>query len=483
MLIVVQFPMADARGLSPDPAVRLSRPDWGNIETFGNPWFVRHFGSVVDRRRPADTAWVDERFFCQAGRAIALTGLQGSRAIRCAFRRLFVADGRVVVRVEVGLATKAPAGLTPAALIATAQSAARLTSQVGEDGKAGPPRALIGQGRRLARLYGYATTKKGNAVEFGRLVEPGSPMMVVELHRKEPFRPPDGTRRISRENAGGCDLAFLRMQTDLGSLPTWIMRRGRDPALARSLRLCLMRLHAEQECLEAVMRLRERGTLGLEPESDSSRALQGYLKAATRHLSKDSWGGISQTAVLEAINAAEEVTPPAARAGVRQALDGITFQIAEKTEAFLREREAKRSQEVYNVEPGGKLVKDSVTFDGSNNTFTNVSVVNARTMRDALVSLQQAPVSDERKLAIEELVKVATELVNQLPDEKAQADVTRQVKLITSQAEEEDPIEGAVRGAGQVIVNVGQGVADLAGPIARAVNAVLSVLKFAPIVL
>jgi hypothetical protein len=244
-----------------------------------------------------------------------------------------------------------------------------------------------------------------------------------------------------------------------------------------------MRLHAEQECLEAVMRLRERGTLGLEPESDSSRALQGYLKAATRHLSKDSWGGISQTAVLEAINAAEEVTPPAARAGVRQALDGITFQIAEKTEAFLREREAKRSQEVYNVEPGGKLVKDSVTFDGSNNTFTNVSVVNARTMRDALVSLQQAPVSDERKLAIEELVKVATELVNQLPDEKAQADVTRQVKLITSQAEEEDPIEGAVRGAGQVIVNVGQGVADLAGPIARAVNAVLSVLKFAPIVL
>jgi hypothetical protein len=187
--------------------------------------------------------------------------------------------------------------------------------------------------------------------------------------------------------------------------------------------------------------------------------------------------------VLEAINAAEEVTPPAARAGVRQALDGITFQIAEKTEAFLREREAKRSQEVYNVEPGGKLVKDSVTFDGSNNTFTNVSVVNARTMRDALVSLQQAPVSDERKLAIEELVKVATELVNQLPDEKAQADVTRQVKLITSQAEEEDPIEGAVRGAGQVIINVGQGVADLAGPIARAVNAVLSVLKFAPIVL
>jgi hypothetical protein len=483
MLIVVQFPMADARGLSPDPAARVSRPDWGNIETFGNTSFVRRFGSVVDRKGSADPAWVDERYFCQAQRAIALTGLQKGRDLRCAFRRLFVADGRVVTRVEIGFVTVAPKGLTPEQLLATAQTVARLGSQVADGDDAGRPRPLIGQGRRLARLYARATTRTGADSEFGRLVEPGRPLMIVDLHPKEQFVPPPGARKVYRWDTGGSDLAFLRMRTDFGALPLWITHRRKDPARARSLRLCLLRVHAEQECLEGVMRLRERQTLGFAPETDSARALQAYLNAATKNLNKDSWGGISQSAVLDAINAADVVVPAAEREGVRQSLQGVQFQIAEKTEAFLREREAKRSMEVYHVEQGGKLVKDSITFDGSNNTFTNVSIVNARKMRDALVTLQQSPAADERKQAVEELVKVATQLVERLPDDKSKNDVTSRVELITSQAQQNDPIEEAVRGAGQVIVNIGQGVADLAAPIAKAVNTVLSVLKLAPIVL
>jgi hypothetical protein len=482
VLIVVQFPLADARGLSPDPVARVSRPDWGKINNFGNPWFVRHFGLVVDRHRPADTAWIDERFFCQAGNAIALTGLQQTRKVRCAFRRLFVADGRVVVRVEVGFATRAPADLTSGALVAMVQSIATLPSRVGKDDRAGKPRALISQGRRLARLYSYATTTKGATTEFGRLVEPGRPTILIDLHPRERFTPPDGAPRLTRADVGDSSLSFVRLETEFGYVPTWIMRRGRDPSRARSLRLCLMRLHAEQESLEGVLRLKERGTLGFEPESDSARALESYLNASTRQLSKDSWAGISQSAVIAAINAADEVSYPAEREGVRQSLDGIQFQIANKTEAFLREREARRTQEVYNVQPGGKVVKDSVNIEGTN-TFTNTSIINARTMRDALVTLQAAPVSDERKQAVEELVSVATDLVNKLPDDKAKADVTKRVELITKLAEDDDPIEEAVRGAGQVIVNIGQGVAELAGPIAKAVNAVLAVLKFAPLIL
>jgi hypothetical protein len=482
VLIVVQFPMADARGLSPDPAVRLSRPDWGNVGTFGNSWFVRQFGSVVDRKQAADPAWVDERFFAQAGHAIALTGLQAGRTPRCAFRRLFVADGRVVVRIEVGLTTRAPADLTPESLLRAAQEVTRLPSRAGRGNEAGQPRALISQGRRLARLYAYATSKKGATTDFGRVVEPGRPMLVVELHPREPFKAPGGAHRIDAAQAGDCDLAFVRMETDFGYVPTWIMRRGHDPSRARSLRLCLMRLHAEQECLEAVIRLKERGTLGFEPESDSARALNAYLNATTKHLAKDAWAGISQSAVIAAIDAADEVSYPDEQAGVRQSLEGVQFQIANKTEAFLREREARRTQEVFNVAPGGKLVKDSVNIEGTN-TFTNTSIINARTMRDALVTLQSAPVPDERKQAVGELVKVATDLVEKLPDDQSKADVSKRVKLITEQAQEDDPIEEAVRGAGQVIVNLGKGVADLAEPIAKAVNAVLTVLKFAPLVL
>jgi hypothetical protein len=110
-------------------------------------------------------------------------------------------------------------------------------------------------------------------------------------------------------------------------------------------------------------------------------------------------------------------------------------------------------------------------------------VIAAETMRDAIVKFQAAPVSDERKQVVADLVNVATDLVGKLPDEKAKADVTKRVEVITKQAAEDEPLEDVVRAAGETIVKIGQGVADLAEPIAKAVNAVLSVLKFAPLVL
>jgi hypothetical protein len=152
LLIVVQFPMGDARVLSSEGSGRLSRPDWGNIDTFGNTQFVRYFGPVVDRRKPADVAWADERFFCHAKHAMALPDLQASRDIRCAFRRLFVAEGKVVARIEVGFSPTVPVGETPEALVAVPLSIGRLAARVPEEGGPGSTRPLISQGRRLARL-------------------------------------------------------------------------------------------------------------------------------------------------------------------------------------------------------------------------------------------------------------------------------------------------------------------------------------------
>jgi hypothetical protein len=473
--------MGDARVLSSEGSGRLSRPDWGNIDTFGNTQFVRYFGPVVDRRKPADVAWADERFFCHAKHAMALPDLQASRDIRCAFRRLFVAEGKVVARIEVGFSPTVPVGETPEALVAVPLSIGRLAARVPEEGGPGSTRPLISQGRRLARLYAYSTTKKGAPTESARLVEAGRPMVLVELRRSEAFTPPESTRVIDPERVGGCDLAFLWLATDSGGVPAWIMRPGRDPSRARSLRLSLLRLNAERESLAVVIRLMNREALHFEPETDPGQRLKDYLNTSTRRLKQDTWSGISQSAVVEAIDATQEVTESADREGLQRSLEGVEHQIAAKVESYFKEREATRPGETYNVSEGGIVVNRGINIKDS--TITGSNVIAAETMRDALVKFQAAPVSDERKQAVADLVNVATDLVGKLPDEKAKADVTKRVEVITKQAAEDEPLEDVVRAAGETIVKIGQGVADLAEPIAKAVNAVLSVLKFAPLVL
>jgi hypothetical protein len=175
------------------------------------------------------------------------------------------------------------------------------------------------------------------------------------------------------------------------------------------------------------------------------------------------------------------VTESADREGLQRSLEGVEHQIAAKVESYFKEREATRPGETYNVSEGGIVVNRGINIKDS--TITGTNVIAAETMRDALVKFQAAPVSDERKQAVAELVNVATELVGKLPDEKTKADVTKRVEVITKQAAEDEPLEDVVRAAGETIVKIGQGVADLAEPIAKAVNAVLSVLKFAPLVL
>ena len=481
MLIVVQFPMADARGLSTETSARLSQPDWGNASTFGSAQFVRYFGPVVDRRKPADVAWVDERFFCHARHAVALPDLQANRDMRCAFRRLFVAEGRIVARIELGFSPTVRVGKTPEQLVAAPLGIARTSARVPEDGGPGSTRQLIAQGRRLAKLYAYSTTKKGISTEAARLVEAGRPMVLVELRRGEPFAPPKGATVIAADQVGGCDLAFLWLATDSGAVPAWFMRPGDDPSRARSLRLSLLRLNAERESLGVVIRLMNREWLRFEPGTDPGQRLRDYLNGTTRKLKQDTWSGISQSAVLQAIDATQEVTQSADREGLQRSLEGIEHQIASKVDSYALEREAARPLETYNVAEGGVLVNRGINIRDSQITGSNV--IAAETMGDALVKFQAAPVSDERKQAVEELHKVATDLVNQLPDDKSKADVAKRVEVITKQAAEDDPLEDVVRAAGETIVKIGEGVGELAGPIAKAVNSVLAVLKFAPLIL
>jgi hypothetical protein len=481
VLLVTQFPLGDARVLASGVTGRVSKPDWGNVDAYGGA-FVRYFGRVIDRRTVADPAWIDERYFCRARHAIGLTDLAGSRSIEAAFRHLLVDETKVVARIEVGLRIKHEPKDAGKGYVEIASEVGHMKTRVPESSGQGSTKQLLSQRNRLARLYEFATTRSGVNTEVKGLVGAGLPMMLIEVDDDAEFKPPPGARVLDPAKVGGCDLAFTRFGSNEWLAPLWIVRRGKDHALARSLRASLLRLHAEKEAILVVTRLMDRGWLVYEPRTPAGERLTQWLQKAKERLQKKTYEGISQTAIMEAIEAAESVTYPDDSQGLARSLEGAQRQIAANLAQFTRELEATRAiQDYWHVEEGGKVVKDSIVIKGS--TVTGSNIVRAERMRDAVANFQQAPVSEERKQAVDELAKVATALIEQLDDEAKKDEIAEGVELIAKQAEKEEPGANYVRAAGETIVKIGNGVQEFAEPIAKAVNKVLSVLKLAPLLL
>src|SRR5947209_7135910 len=112
MLAVFQLPLADLRRLAAKkPAASLLRVP-GSTAATGQVDSLRYFGWADARPAGADAAFPDETCFYSAHRALRLVGLgkrlfaRGGVEVAPAigsFRRLFVAQGRVIARVEVGV--------------------------------------------------------------------------------------------------------------------------------------------------------------------------------------------------------------------------------------------------------------------------------------------------------------------------------------------------------------------------------------------
>jgi hypothetical protein len=365
MLIVVQFPIADARGLRADPRGRLTVPDWPSPRTNVNRQFVRRFGPAEDRRQLVDRALADEHAYCRAARAIVFTGRQGpvgrdeaAFVPAVAFRRLFVDVSGVVGRVEVGLASRrrlrGPLRLNQASLLAALTELLELDTHVPVDAATKSTR-LMSQGPLLARLYRRATTSHQVTLSKvdDQLVEAGDPLVVVVLEPGELVGPLDGVRTVSPTSVGGASISFgwFKHRAISGQIGVWYIEQGASTADSlRLLRLCLLRLHAERECLDSVLRQIRRDLITLDTQDEVAKRIQRYLNRATRVIAKESWNNLSQSAILEAFDAAVSVGEPDEALDLAERLDSARSQIAEKVLEYAQQRSAPRVVEQLTVE-------------------------------------------------------------------------------------------------------------------------------------
>ncbi|MGO9180937.1 MAG: hypothetical protein ACLQBX_18770 [Candidatus Limnocylindrales bacterium] len=340
------------------------------------------------------------------------------------------------------------------------------------------------QASRLARLYAYATSRRKGAHasrEELDLVVSGRPMVVVEFGKDELRKLPRRAIVIEAAIRGPGVFAYYEHPTSQGTIPVWFVARGDAPYPAlRSLRLCLLRLHAERECLDLVLAHIAARRLDYIAGSEGADARDRYLDDATQILEKRWSRGIHQSELVTAMNAVERVERPFATQALLDEIEGIRRQVRVKVERYVQERAAPR----VTVEKGGIYMAGDagIVAPGGNFYGTTVGKVIADQINSSFNTLASSTASSDVKEAVSTLKARVDELIPKLPGEGEKKQAARMFENLTREAATADPVESVVRGAGEAIAGFGSKVAELAGPIAAAVNGVLAALKFAAII-
>ncbi len=322
MLAAIQFPLCDCRPFLalPDNAAPLAR--WVGARSGQRLEFLRGIGRVDRPRSAEDRAWVDEEFFCHANRAVSLPSLEqmrlGDRPAQFiptgAFYRLLY-DGQAVAQIHVGVRHSrwaAPLrGVDQRALLLIVEDFLYLPSRAGKDSI----RPLALQGAAVAQAYFRATTEHNGANQPPRIegiVDYGNPIVIAELEPGESLEPLPGCV-LDKSLVGGVEAAIFRIRTTWGPVTVCVLRAGdATPAALRNLRLCVLRLHAEREVLDLVLKQIKRGRIPTKSEK-----LDAYLNQATRVVAQRQKYGIAQSAVARALDGQAVQALPVRYEGIR----------------------------------------------------------------------------------------------------------------------------------------------------------------------
>lgn len=100
---------------------------------------------------------------------------------------------------------------------------------------------------------------------------------------------PPGPRLYSWDRYLDCDLSYCEVPYSGKSLRMWVM--GLSPCIysfrnARSLRICLLRLHAEHESMRLILQNVFTNKVDITPRTSESDTLQRYLNEATKRVSR-----------------------------------------------------------------------------------------------------------------------------------------------------------------------------------------------------
>jgi hypothetical protein len=299
MYLLLQFPLADSRIFLPHTQTRqLPVPEWPSPTP--DVEFVRFFGGVKIRKRGGLEVLGGEDTICEAKRALRFAQSpiydDGDSDLKVQFRtyRRFYFDGYVVGKFEVSLANLKPYRVDSFNL-SKKQTREIVNYFLGlnvhvRDAQNPADMKMVNLahiGSHLAQLYAAASSslESPQAVEPW-WVRPGTPLLFLEYNKlRENLQLPYWIKPMTLPEDYGLQLAYCLVPYQGQNIRMWILGLNSgavDLNKARSLRLCLLRLHAEHECLRLILNNIKRKRIVVTPRTELSDILQRYLQNATK---------------------------------------------------------------------------------------------------------------------------------------------------------------------------------------------------------
>jgi hypothetical protein len=467
-------PIADLRTLLPDVSVvRLARPMWPT--PMARRDFLRSSGAVQPRLQGGVDEWAGEDNYADASLTLRLPDrlrhqqigeAEQASSVSHVFRRFY--SSGTVSRYEIGFrvsrlsASPLDARQTAQWLAATSSVPVRLRRST----QALP---LLKAGHVLAQHYLAATTdrKAGGKPEAWWVVS-GEPALLVEYSDGDGISPPPHARVVSSARVGAEVLHHAWLEIANQRLSLWLLRSD-NPASRRDelrkLRIHLLRLHTERECLrlvlEAAMRQRLATTV---PQAD---ALQQFLDASLPIVTQPVSHGVEQSELLEAARSAWSAALP----GHAASLVAVGRQVADKVARYIRRSEAAAPvvTQIFGDQMNTHIQMGNVTVAGDFNFVTAQNIQNS--FNKAANADVQAPLKD----ALKDLTAKVAELAKQLPPDKAEA-VSKDLAALTTEAVSKEPRKPWYQLSADGLLDAAKTVAAMTGPVTTAVKAVLAML-------
>ncbi len=305
MLISIQFPFADARKFLVGTG-RLSRPEWPL--PVPDTEFVRSFGSIRFRKLGGIEGWIGENEVCEADHALQFCGNLSffdphssfQLFLRCAFRRLYF-DGWAVGKFEVGISPK-----KHGVLELSKEKSKNLINhilqfpiQVKNSSDSTNSCELIKASKYLTHFYLHATTARDASINPQEWwIRPGMPLVFLHYTEQDNIRLPYRAKPVRLIKQSELQLLQCLVPYKGTSIRMWTLGPSSvgERSLRRlstsdydeesALRICLLRLHSEHECLRLILGDILTKKITMAPRTEESDNLQYYFNNAIARIGK-----------------------------------------------------------------------------------------------------------------------------------------------------------------------------------------------------
>lgn len=305
MIFCAQYPIADIRQLLNSQSYGLlGIPKWPIPDSEDD--FVRHFGGIKIRKKGGLLLLGGEDKICRAKRAVRFTqspvfkDKSSSLTISFQTERRFFSDGKLSAKFELALSNATPYSdednLPPLHLN---EIQTRNLINFFLDLKLRVPNfqenkikeySIVNIGRPISQLYNYATIQKkqsqGNINSLKKYIKIGSMLFLLEIEEDEKIDIPFPVKKIELPENYNLDLSWSYYECQGHNYPFWLIKKRQwaNNETARYLRLYLLRLNAQHECLRLV--LNSLSDIKITPRSKESQLLQYYIDDAHKTIRK-----------------------------------------------------------------------------------------------------------------------------------------------------------------------------------------------------